>query len=427
MEGWDCPFAYVLVMLDNTRAQRAITQLVGRVMRQPHAQRTGREALDQCYVYCWNTGVGDAVAQVKQGLEEEGLTGLGDAVTSNLSDFRRVTVQRREGFRNKDIFLPLVLHGENGEWRELDYQRHILPGIDWSAIDAPDPQGSLPDRATRQSATVDVGDALPVFHPDRELYVDKTVPISRFTRRLSDVVPNPWQSARIARQLVAKLRAAGDTDAAIYDRRSYLEFALREYVTTMLEHQAEHIFHHKLRAGEIHFDLEAGRPNFRMVESYQIPMATDAGLLAGNDGRPVQLNLFEPVYAQQFDSALERNFARYLDEQKALQWWHRVAVRQRGDYYLRGWKQERIWPDFVAMGGETDGKPHVLVFETKGEHLRGNPDTDYKQRVLETLQNAFNCGTMTVRDGPTKGTFRLVFNEAEFPTALAGLNQAYNA
>ena len=78
-------------------------------------------------------------------------------------------------------------------------------------------------------------------------------------------------------------------------------------------------------------------------------------------------------------------------------------------------------------GRRTDGKPHVLVFETKGEHLRGNPDTDYKQRVLETLQNAFNCGTMTVRDGPTKGTFRLVFNEAEFPTALAGLNQAYNA
>ena len=34
MEGWDCPFAYLLVMLDNTQAQKAITQLVGRVMRQ---------------------------------------------------------------------------------------------------------------------------------------------------------------------------------------------------------------------------------------------------------------------------------------------------------------------------------------------------------------------------------------------------------
>ena len=57
MEGWDCPFAYLLVMLDNTQAQKALTQLVGRVMRQPHAQLTGREALDQCYVYCNNTDV----------------------------------------------------------------------------------------------------------------------------------------------------------------------------------------------------------------------------------------------------------------------------------------------------------------------------------------------------------------------------------
>ena len=65
MEGWDCPFAYLLVMLDNTSAQRALTQLVGRVMRQPHARRTGREALDQCYVYCWNTNVATAVQQVK--------------------------------------------------------------------------------------------------------------------------------------------------------------------------------------------------------------------------------------------------------------------------------------------------------------------------------------------------------------------------
>lgn len=425
MEGWDCPFAYLLVMLDNTRAQRAITQLVGRVMRQPHARRTRRESLDQCYVYCWNTSVGDAVAQVKRGLEEEGLTGLGDAVISESTEFRRITLQRREGLEGKDIFLPLVLHQRGEGWCELDYQVHILPEIDWNAIDSPDPKSSLPDRAIRQSASVDVGDALPIFHPDKELDISKEVQVSWFARRLSDVVPNPWQAARIAQQFVMKLRDDGDTADEIYDRRSYLAFALRDHVASQLQLQAEKVFRDKLRNGKIRFDLEAGQPNFRMVESYEIPIANDAALLAGNDGLQVQLSLFEPVYAQQFDSTLERNFARYLDEQKALRWWHRVAVRQRGDYYLRGWKQERIWPDFVGMGGETKGKPHVLVFETKGEHLRGNPDTDYKQRVLETLQNAFNCGTMTIKDGPTRGTFRLVFNEAEFPEALAKLEGTY--
>ena len=426
MEGWDCPFAYVLVMLDNTQAQRAITQLVGRVMRQPHARRTGRESLDQCYVYCWNTDVGVAVGQVKSGLEQEGLTGLGDAVYGPAAEVRRVTVRRRSQFQGKNIFLPMVLHKDGSGWAELDYRRNILPRIDWSAITEPDPQSTLRESAQRQTASVDIGDALPIFHGSQELYIDKTVLVSWFARRLSDVMINPWQVSRVVRQLVERLRGAGETDEQIYDRRTYLDYALREHVKKEVEEQAERAFHDKLRAGEIRFDLEAGQPNFRMVESYEIPITDDYGLMAGNDGLPLQLSLFEPIYTQQFDSTLERNFARYLDEQKALQWWHRVAVRQRGDYYLRGWKRERIWPDFVAMGGETDGKPHVLVFETKGKHL-DNPDTDYKRRVLETLQNAYNCGTMTVRDGPAKGTFRLVFNEAEFPAALADLNGVYSA
>ena len=409
MEGWDCPFAYVLVMLDNTQAQRAITQMVGRVLRQPHARHTGRELLAQCYVYCWNTDVSTAVTQVKNGLEQEGLSGLGDDVVGASADLRQVAVQRREGFRGQNIFLPLVLHQDGANWTELDYQRHILPLINWAAITAPDPQGALADPAKRQTASVDVGDTLPVFHESQELYIDKTVNVSWFARRLSDITPNAWQASRIAVHLIERLRAAGETDAQIYDQRSYMAYALREYVKDEVESRAERVFHDKMQQGEIRFDLETGQPNFRMTESYDISVPEDYGLMTGNDGRQLQLSLFEPVYTQQFDSALERNFARYLDEQKALQWWHRVAVRQHGDYYLRGWKQNRIWPDFIAMAGNTAGKPHILVFETKGEHL-DNPDTEYKRRVLETLESAYNAGTMRICDGPAKGTFRLVFS-----------------
>lgn len=39
-EGWDCPFAYVLVSLNNTGSQQSMTQLVGRVLRQPYAEKT---------------------------------------------------------------------------------------------------------------------------------------------------------------------------------------------------------------------------------------------------------------------------------------------------------------------------------------------------------------------------------------------------
>ena len=427
MEGWDCSFAYVLVMLDNTQAQRAITQLVGRVLRQPYARKTGQEALDQCYVYSWNTDVGVAVTHVKNGLEQEGLSGLGDEVIGASADLRRVTIERRNGFRGQNIFLPLVLHQESDAWVELDYQRHILPRINWATITEPDPQGSLADPAKRQTASVDVGDTLPVFHESQELDIDKTVNVSFFARQLSDITPNAWQASRITEKLLERLRTAGETDDHIYDRRSYLAYALREYVKDEVEKRAERIFRDKLRHGEIRFDLETGQPNFKMTESFEISVPENYGLMTGNDGHQLQFSLFEPVYTQQFDSSLERSFARYLDEQKALQWWHRVAVRQHGDYYLRGWKQNRIWPDFIAMAGNTDGKPHVLVFETKGQHLEGNPDTEYKRKVLETLESTFNVGTMKVCDGPAKGTFRLIFNEEEFPTALANLQGVYTA
>ena len=167
MEGWDCSFAYLLVMLDNTRSQNAITQLVGRVMRQPHAQLTGRESLDQCYVLCNDTDVDAAVKQVKKGLESQGLTGLEDEVlgTGNAQervDFQVEKVRRRKQFRGQEIYLPVVRHKDGDEWVQLNYQAHILPHIDWFRIKPLDPNASAPDGAKLRTATVNIGDA-PLF------------------------------------------------------------------------------------------------------------------------------------------------------------------------------------------------------------------------------------------------------------------------
>ena len=432
MEGWDCPFAYLLVMLDNTRARRAITQLVGRVMRQPYARRTGRPALDQCYVYCQNTGVREAVEYIKAGLEQEGMTGLDDEVHSSQSvNLKSVTIQRRERFRNDCIFLPKVLHRDDaGGWIDLDYQQHILPGLDLDAVGAPDPQKAQPDAPRGQRATVDiVADDLPARQDaPQELYVDQTARIVWYARRISDVMPNPFQQARVAGELIQRMRDAGADDAAIYGQRSALVEQLRGHIVKVLDQQAEQVFRAKLGNGEIRFDLQTSDRNHLLAKSYEIPIA-DSDVQLQSYGESVQLSLFEPMFDRHFNE-LERRFAFYLDEQKALRWWHRVAVRQRGDYYIQGWRRNRVWPDFVAMAGETAGKPHILVFETKGKHLQGNDDTEYKKRLFKSLEETFNAGKMTVHDGPAKGVFRLVFDKEGFPdahTALSRLNGGYNA
>ena len=429
MEGWDCSFAYLLVVLDRTRSQNAITQLVGRVMRQPHAQLTGKESLDQCYVVCNDTDVDAAVKQVKKGLESQGLTGLEDDVlgTGNAqerADFQVEKVRRRKPFRGQEIYLPVVRHKDGDEWIQLNYQAHILPHIDWSEIKPLDPNASTPDGATLRTATVNVGDAPPVFHEDQKPHVEKNISVSEFALCLSDIVPNPWQAARIAEELIESLKTSGQTDEKIYDRRSYLIPTLQEHVANEVENQAEQIFRKKLDSGEIQFDLDVGEPNYKLRQSYKIEVHANQNLLT-KYGKPVQLSLFEPMYEYASDNELEKNFAHFLDGEKALQWWHRVVARQQGEYYVQGWNKQRIYPDFVAMAKEVEGMTRVLIFETKGPQFERNPDTTYKQKVLKTLEKAFNATSDTkMREVPTQtGIFRLVFNAQEFPEISAQLNE----
>jgi type III restriction enzyme len=48
-EGWDCPFAYVLGSVGNVATETAVEQLLGRVLRMPHAIPTGVAELDRAY------------------------------------------------------------------------------------------------------------------------------------------------------------------------------------------------------------------------------------------------------------------------------------------------------------------------------------------------------------------------------------------
>ena len=418
-EGWDCSFAYLLVMLDRTKAKTAITQLVGRVMRQPDARRTGREALDQCYVYCHDVGVNAAVQHVKEGLEREGMTGLdSDIRGEGQRSLKPIAVQHRERFRDEEIFLPKVLHKDETEgWVELDYQRHIASSINWNSISTPDIQIAQASGSEEATARVDLvmTDVLEKYDDPRELFIDTDVKISWYARRISHIMPNPFQAARVAQQMVQWMYDKGFDNEAIYRQRSSLIDQLRQHVVKEADLLAEQVFRSKLANSEICFDLETSDRNHRVRKHYEILVAENDRQLQLH-AQPVQLSLYEPVFDKDFNE-LERRFAFYLDEQQALQWWHRVAVRQHGEYYLRGWRRERIWPDFVAMAGETDGRTSLLVFETKGQQLQGVDDTEYKKRVFTALETAFNAGRMAIHSGPAKGVFRLVFDREGFPDA----------
>ena len=416
-EGWDCPFAYVLAILDNLKSRTGITQLLGRVMRQPHAMPTGTDALDQCYVFCNSSDTEDVMGQVKEGLEREGLTGLGDHVDGAPGRPGQVTIERREQFRDTDIFLPRVLHRDGRGWTELDYERHILSGVDWDGISAPDIPAMLSSPGRVRWLRVDVdGDGRRVQEHGADANADKTVTVSMFVNRL-DMIPNRWHAARVVGETLAGLRAARLGDDGIFDRRDGIAHALQEHVSDSIDGQTERIFRAKVEDGDIRFDLEIDGSNYRMAERYTV---SDGRRPLTHRSPPVQRTLFETTHDEDFANGLERSFAAYLDGQAALAWWHRVVARQRGEYYLRGWKRDRIYPDFVAKAGTAENGSRIMVFETKGGHLR-NPDTEYKRKVLETLEGMLNCGAVRVTGGAVRGTFRLVYHRNEFSAALADI------
>ncbi len=407
-EGWDCSFAYILALLDNTTATTAMTQMTGRIMRQPHARRIAQsDALNRCYIYCYNTDVGKAVDKVKAGLENEGLTGLGDAIRGEGEGDapQPQTVKRRPKYKKHQIFLPQVLHKDGYRWRPIDYDRDILGAIDWSGIDAGGAV-SLDDKDTIREiiATVDVQGDKRVF--DEAFETGERLHLDYFVRRLTDVVPNPWQAARMAANFLQKHTKYNDS--ALLNNRIYLSEVLRRNIKKNLDKKAESVFRDKIKRDAIRFHLETDEGlDYELEKSLEVFVSSRERALQGEHGRPIQQSLFEPVYESNFN-VLEKDFALYLDKSDSISWWHRIAAKQQ--YHLQGWRRQNVYPDFVACR-QDDGT--LLILETKGVHLKGNEDTGYKQKLLETLEAAYNKaidrGEMRVCEPPA--VFRMMFED----------------
>lgn len=73
-EGWDCPFAYVLCSLKQTRSSTAIEQLVGRILRLPNARAKQHPDLNCAYAFSVCSSITDVLAELHDALEANGFT-----------------------------------------------------------------------------------------------------------------------------------------------------------------------------------------------------------------------------------------------------------------------------------------------------------------------------------------------------------------
>lgn len=423
-EGWDCPFAYVLALLSKTQARNALTQMIGRVLRQPFAKRTGVGDLDSAWVYCADLSVKDAVESIRAGLEQEGMGDLKYSIKGERTPAQMRRIERRDAHKQERILIPRVTHADGkGGFRELDFDLDIIGEVQFDALTYDKAATLTLDDlgAQRRAARFDYSNEGAIERMGAVIRetLGNSIDKPDLARRLLGLIPNPWIGYKLVDEAVATLEGRGIDETEIAKGRLDLLDSMRVELAEKVDIEARAIFEQKLKKGLIAFRLTGAKPDWEMPPWDEIefrPLSdsweTDA------DGELLQRTLFERIKHGELNG-FERDVALYLDASDAIAWWWRLT--SRGAWGLQGWRRHKVYPDFL-MRLSGDGA-RVLVLETKGKQL-DNDDTSFKRDLMAALGSAYtkpSPGEVELfDDSPDVIKFRMLMQEKDWRQELAG-------
>lgn len=387
-EGWDCSFAYVLAVLTNPSSATGITQLVGRILRQPFGRKTKIKDLDECYVYTFRQNAKSLVSDIKKGLEDEGLGDIAGRIVSDdagtdTGGLKDRVMQYRSGFKKFEgkIYLPKFVIQEKESWRDMNFEIDILSEIDWESINIDEIKNlSLQNKRNKEQEI-----ALGLSDEEKELLKETgraeksgTLEIDEvfLTRQITEIIPNPWHCFQIGEKAIKLLLKKYEREIVAANFVFIIE-ELKKILEKERNRLSEQVFRKMVADKKLCFFLITDKGGFELPSRIKVKSNKQ---LVRNDNTPIQKSLFDYVPEENIND-LEKSVAIYLDEQEKLLWWYRNMSRQ--DYHIQGWKRNKIYPDFLAADKqeEKDDYGTVYVLETKGIHLK-NEDTKYKQDVF---------------------------------------------
>jgi type III restriction enzyme len=428
-EGWDCSFAYLLTILSASHSPTALTQLVGRVLRQPYARKTGNKALDESYVYCLRDSSRNLIGIIQKGFEHDGLGDLFNRVNSTkssdteLGEKKKQTIRKPEYEKSLDAFiLPIfITRDSKGTVREIDFAYDILPFVDYSKIDLSDLENVHldPKKQTAQTITAfNFSSAVAVDHEEfLEIKEKEKNPLgstefhkSFFVRNILDLVPNPWIGQQVVTEAL-KVLGKRFSDKEIAENQILFLDEIRKILAGdnvrlgEINRLAREVFLAKLENDEIRFVLRFNADDVLEKESYYDSLGRE----------PFKLSLFEPIVRGSMND-FEREFAHFLeDKEDRTYWWYRNTPKD--GYRLIGWRKGKFYPDFIftTSNDKPDEFQKIFVVETKGAQLARTEDTEYKRELVEIYNDFFSkvkapWGAMEEKmfEAPKKVQFELV-------------------
>ncbi len=434
-EGWDCPFAYILATLANKKSEIDVTQIIGRILRQPYAQNQNKYELNTSYIFTstdkfQNTlekivkslnGIGyekedciktefsnktdnnnDNQYVLKSILEnvekqnkeyENSMNNKLKEISKTNKDFVKVKVKDKfindiENIKLPQFFLKVkvydLFHSNSNEFTEIELNyKNLLKDFDLSKkdieIDFEEVLGNI--------YRVD-------FEDESDLFDAKSVSEQQNKKMLELFAEssNKTQIKQLLKLILKELK--GDIFDAIKENilQKYIEKIIENFNNEQRKHCYKYLdsYINKIKIKIKNLAYKEAKKIFSdYIVTSKIYMKANYVLKDSIEIKTAKkISRSGSLYKEEenfTNNTLETKFIEVLQQKQdslKIKWWHK-NISKKG-FCINGFLNH--YPDFVIY---TENKNLILI-ETKGSHLEGNEDTILKAELGEIWQNQSN-------------------------------------
>ena len=398
-EGWDCSFAYILCTMANMQSEKAVEQILGRILRLPGARRQSQKSLNECYAFASRGNVAQVAENLKDTLvKKSGFQIMEAADFINLPDdcpllpgFGRPTLApTRRGI--KPLVVPLLAVRESGVLDLLE-RAHFL-GTKWSIAKA------KPNMSDFSPPTITVGRGVIFVREDGKVKVkpggegdspDSADAIHGQLMLLE--ADKKWTVATLAAELDADIEHPDipQTESAPFILAAVNQLAKKytipqlarwlPYIKKRLESDIDKLRREQIQKGWQQMLLMKAVEGGRLELSAEHAVSFERRRYAPHWLCPAadmfRKHLF-PEVGELKGGGEEWDCACFLDSMPEVEVWVRNLDQRDNSFGLQT-SSDKFYPDFVCR--LTDGR--IMVVEYKAEKSWSDEDSTEKRNLGE--------------------------------------------
>lgn len=367
-EGWDNPFAYVLISIMNNRSPTASEQILGRILRMPNQKRKSDEALNRAYVFTSSANFEDVVKKLQDELASSGYD-KGDMTHVDGKEIPDATAIGQV-IPDDDIRLPCLAITDPVS-HILEYEELVNENITLDKKELPEIGSLVSAAGTAKHDVTSRGLSYGVIQKTLDAEESHYYTKEHLMKALKNNMRRKWCSSN---EMNAYLEKIIDKDVGSGQNHDKRIVDLIKDSRTVIRRIKDDLDEHEKDVAKKRFDQLRKEDKIACISKSLSP---EMGL-----PDPVEHHYKKHLYDRlESMNDEEKHLASGIDRLESVKWWYRNPNRNDNSFFISGWENRLFYPDFIV---KTHGGKYFVI-EYKGEQFKDSPDTKYKQEMLDIL------------------------------------------